>query len=106
MEFRVDIFSVALPSAPTLAGIQYFGKGYYLYLLGILVKGTTFTIIFIHTFYALTCRDIYRDIEPDLKQMLFHFVFCFYVYIIVFSSRSCSRNNINDNSYYITLARW
>ena len=44
MEFRVDIFSVALPSAPTLAGIQYFGKGYYLYLLGILVKGTTFTI--------------------------------------------------------------
>ena len=103
MAFRVDIFSVALPSAATLAGIQYFGKGYYLYLLGILVKGTTFTI---YTFYALTCRDIYRDIEPDLKQILFIAFFCFYVYIIVFSSRSCSRNNINDNSYYITLARW
>ena len=83
MEFRVDIFSVALPSAPTLAGIQYFGKGYYLYLLGILVKGTTFTIIFIHTFYALTCRDIYRDIEPDLKQILFISFFCYFVFLVL-----------------------
>ena len=55
-------FSVALPSAPTLAGIQYFGKGYYLYLL-------------------CSCRGIYRDIEPDLKhyQILFISFFVFYV---------------------------